>query len=64
MKIGYIIKTPRFLTVRINEVLTSEEAYKKGYTEPTHFEDPDYDILGKAIGANRMEFSAVIKGKK
>jgi len=63
MKIGDSIYTPRFCTCRINEVIEDAHvAYEAGYREPTHYDDnPDYDILGKHIGTNRMVFAAVKK---
>lgn len=60
MKIGDQVKTPRFLNVRIAEVFESEGAARKeGFTEPTHFDSPDYEIHGKFAGINRMIFAAV-----
>ncbi|MDR0287181.1 MAG: hypothetical protein LBI03_05690 [Clostridiales bacterium] len=62
MKQGDWINTPRFLKVEIKTVLTKAEAREQGFTEPTHYwDDPEYDILGKNIGTNRMIFAAVIK---
>lgn len=61
MKVGDHIYTPRFCTVRINEVFESEnEAIENGYTEPTHYRG-EYKILGKSIGMNRMVFAAAKK---
>ena len=65
MKKGDRINTPRFLTVIIDRVLTREEAYEQGFTEPTHYnDDPDYDILGKHTATNHMIFAAVEKDKR
>lgn len=64
MNIGDYIETPRFLTVKIEDVLTSSEAQDAGYTEPTHYCDVNYHILGKSIGENRMIFAAVHKPYK
>lgn len=62
MEIGSYVRTPRFLEVRIKEVFESpEEARKHGFTEPTHYEDEQYDVLGKSIGLNRMIFAGVKK---
>lgn len=61
MKKGDMVHTPRFCTVRIAEVLSSNEAAENGYKEPTHYNSPDYDIYGKHIGTNRMQFAAVKK---
>lgn len=59
---GDYVKTPRFMTVTISDVLTKDEARVQGFIEPTHYwDDPDYDILGKHTGINRMIFAAVIK---
>lgn len=59
MNVGDRIYTPRFCTVIIKEILTPEEAYENGYTEPTHYKDSDYKILGKSTGLNHMVFAAV-----
>jgi hypothetical protein len=37
-------------------------AAKEGYTEPTHYENPEYDIQGKHTGLNTMIFAAIKKG--
>lgn len=61
MNKGDMVYTPRFLSVRIKEVLTGEQAREKGYQEPTYYRDPDYDVFGKHIGLNLMVFAAVKK---
>jgi hypothetical protein len=61
MKKGDFINTPRFLKVEISEVLTREEAAEQKYTEPTHYDNPDYMVYGKMIGQNRMKFAAIKK---
>ena len=62
MKKGEWIETPRFLKVQIEKVFnTIQEAYTEGYTEPTHYNSPDFDIKGKHTGINRMIFAAVRK---
>ena len=61
---GDLIETPRFLQVRIEDVLTETEAREQGYTEPTHYKNAEYKILGKHIGINRMVFAAVAKEEK
>lgn len=62
IKVGDYVRTPRFLNVRIENVFSSEEDMRKaGYTEPTHFVDPDYVVRGKSIGINRMVFAAAKK---
>ncbi len=60
MQVGDKISTPRFLTVTIEKVLTREEAALLGFTEPTHYRG-EYDILGRQVGPNLMEFAAVKK---
>lgn len=60
MKSGDMIYTPRFCTVRIDAILTEEEATEQGYYEPTHYDkEPGYKVLGKHTGPNRMQFAAV-----
>jgi hypothetical protein len=60
MKKGDYIKTPRFLTVKIADVFENLEiAKEQGYKEPTHFEDENYEILGKHTGTNTMIFAAI-----
>ena len=60
MNVGDSVKTPRFLTVKIQEVFSSViDMEKAGYTEPTHY-DGLYEIKGKHIGENRMIFAAAM----
>jgi hypothetical protein len=60
MKKGDYVKTPRFLTVKIEDVFEDMEiAMAQGYKEPTHFEDENYKILGKHTGTNTMIFAAI-----
>lgn len=62
MKKGDRVMTPRFCTVTIKHVFSNREnAVKKGYTEPTHYQDASYGILGKSIDMYHMEFSAYKK---
>ena len=61
IKVGDKVKTPRFSTCVIAEVLNRTEAAEKGFTEPIHFEDEHYDVFGKSIGENRIIFAAVRK---
>lgn len=62
INVGDYVNTPRFLRVKIEAIFeTREAAREEGYTEPTHFIDPDYEILGKSLGNNRMGFAAVSK---
>ena len=66
LKKGDFVDTPRFLRVEISAILLSSEAScacgcEPGFTEPTHYEHPYYDIFGKHIGENRMTFAAILK---
>lgn len=62
MKVGDYVETPRFLTVRIKKVFENMEAARlEGYVEPTHYEDPEYEIQGKHIGTYLMIFAAIKK---
>ncbi|CVK21560.1 hypothetical protein [Sporomusa sphaeroides] len=63
MKKGDTVYTPRFCTVVITEVYEDPcKAFQEGYKEPTHYaKDPEYEILGKNIGDNRMAFAAIRK---
>ena len=62
IKKGDYVLTPRFCTVKIDKVFKSREnAAKAGYTEPTHFQDYDFGVVGKSIGINRMTFAAFRK---
>lgn len=64
MKKGDSVYTPRFCTCEISEVYEDgREAQKDGFYEPTHYDkDPDYEVLGKHTGINRMIFAAVRRG--
>jgi hypothetical protein len=65
MKQGDYVYTPRFCTCRIEKVFTNaKEARAEGYTEPTHYDKPDYDIWGKHAGPNTMIFAAIKKEEK
>lgn len=62
MKKGDYVMTPRFCTVQITEVYTNSFAAKEaGYTEPTHYMNEEWDIRGKSLGVNRMQFAAIRK---
>lgn len=62
IKVGDYVRTPRFLNVRIESVLLTEaDLFEAGYTEPTHFDAPDYVVRGKSIGLNQMVFAAAHK---
>lgn len=59
IKKGDNVRTPRFLNVVIQEVFSSVEDLKRaGYTEPTHFRDENFEVFGKTLDENRMEFAA------
>ena len=63
IKVGDYVRTPRFCTVRVEQIFTTkEDMYAAGYREPTHFMDPNYVICGKSIGLNQMVFAAAHKG--
>lgn len=63
MKKGDYVRTPRFLTVKLEAVYKSyEEAEKNGFTETTHYtmkNNDGYDVLGKQLDMYHMEFAAV-----
>lgn len=60
MKKGDLVYTPRFCTCQIQKVFTSREnAYKQGYTEPTHYDKDGYTVYGKHTGINRMIFAGI-----
>ena len=62
MKKGDYVDVPRFCKVKIEKVFRSRpNAAKQKFHEPTHYNNPEYEILGKHIGPNRMEFAAVMK---
>jgi len=65
MEIGQRIITPRFLTVTIKEIFENRiMAAEAGYTEPTHYEDPEWEIVGKSLDIYHMEFAAFKKGPR
>lgn len=60
---GDYVRTPRFLSVEIKEVFDNPELmHEAGYTETTHFQDPDYEVCGKSLDINHMIFAAARKG--
>lgn len=62
IKAGDWVRTSRFLNVRIEAVfLTEADARIAGYTEPTHYVDEEYTVLGKGLGQNLMVFAAAHK---
>ena len=59
---GDWIDTPRFCTVKIQHVYSDREAaIADGYTEPTHYVNPNYEVLGKHTGTNMMQFAAAVR---
>lgn len=57
IKVGTLIWTPRFCTVKISAVFDDErEARVCGYTEPTYYEGSDCIVLGKAIQSTYNDF--------
>ncbi len=63
IKKGDWVVTPRFLKVRIEKVFQREETARKyGFTEPTHYRDDEYGILGKSLDLYHMIFAAYKKG--
>lgn len=63
MKIGDRIMTPRFCTVKIEEIFdTYEAALAAGYREPTHYHSADYGVVGKSLDMYHMSFAAYRKG--
>lgn len=64
IKKGDYVETPRFLKVKIEKVFkNADNAKKQGYTEPTHYENDQYGIVGKSLGENRMTFAAYEKNE-
>ena len=64
MNIGDHVRTPRFCTVRINEMFDSKtELVEAGYTEPTHYDNGDYEIRGKSLDMYHMVFAACPAGR-
>lgn len=62
IKKGQYVLTPHFCTVQIDKVFRSREnAAKAGYTEPTHYQDAEFGVVGKHIGINHMTFAAFRK---
>lgn len=62
MKKGDYVITPRFLRVKIEKVFRNKKnAQKAGFTEPTHYDDKAFGVLGKNIGVNRMIFAGYRK---
>lgn len=63
IKKGDRVRTPRFMSVTIEEVFENEkEASAAGYTETTHYWDnPDYGINGKSLDMYHMIFATFTK---
>lgn len=60
MEVGKYVYTPRFCSVRIRRIFESmEEAYEKGYTEPTHYHKDGYTVLGNFYKENHAVFAGV-----
>lgn len=59
--IGGYIHTPRFLNVRIDDIISSDVASQIGFVEPTHYKHERFYVRGKSIGENRMIFALVRK---
>ena len=61
MKKGDLVFTPRFCTVRIEEVFESAKAAADaGYTEPTYYQG-EYGVAGKSIDEYHMVFAAYLR---
>lgn len=59
---GAVVQTPRFLSVMLSEVFPSREAaFAAGFAEPTHFKSDYFDVLGRSLGNNMMDFAAAMK---
>jgi hypothetical protein len=62
IRINEWVNTPRFLKVRIIAIFAdSKTAKEMGYTEGTDYQDDSWHIKGRFLGANRMEFAAIMK---
>lgn len=62
MKKGELYRTPRFGTVKIEQVFgCRKDAEKAGFHEQTFYENNKYGILGRTLGINLMDFGAYIK---
>jgi hypothetical protein len=60
VRINCRIKTPRFLEVKIIAIFGKKaDARQLGFTEPTHY-DGEFEVYGRHIGINMMDFAAVI----
>lgn len=62
LELGQKIMTPRFCTVTISAMFADPKAARQaGYTEGSGYVSPDWEILGKPAGLNRMVFAAIKK---
>ena len=62
MNVDDKIYTPRFCTVTIKDVFGSiSEARKAGFTESAHYNDSEYEVMGRSIDLHHMEFAGVKK---
>lgn len=62
MRKGDWVDTPRFCKVQIEKVFRSQQnAAKAGFTEPTHYRDYEYGVVGKSIGQYEIVFAAYKK---
>lgn len=65
MEKGKFVQTPRFGNVKIAEVFKNrQDANNAGYTEPTHYYNDKWTVLGKIISCHspgwcKMHFAAV-----
>ena len=60
INIGDKVYTPRFCTVQIKEVFDNRAAaYESGFSEPTHYHQNGWGVLGKTLDIYHMEFAAV-----
>lgn len=64
MNTGDRVYTPRFCTVRIEEIFDSpQEAAEAGFTAPTFYQDPAgvFGVSGRSLDLYHMEFAAYRK---
>lgn len=62
MNKGEYVYTPRFCGVKISEVFqTKDEAKRAGFTELTHYDNPNFGVLGRSIDMYHMDFAAYRK---
>lgn len=60
LQIGDIVESPRFLKIRIGRIISDRrEAKSAGYTQPTYCNDTVYDVRGKFVGSDGIEFAAI-----